>query len=71
MLALELVEDKQSKTPKPAEFGKSIAAVARNEGAMVRCASHKIILSPPLVINKEEIDVIVDALDIAFSELDK
>lgn len=71
MLAIEMVADKETKAPKSPDFGKRIAEVARHEGAMVRSAGHKIILSPPLVINEEEIDVIVDALDIAFSELDQ
>ena len=71
MLGIEMVEDKESKTPKAMEFGQQIAAVAQKEGAMVRASGHKIILSPPLVINNDEIDVIVNALDVAFSELDR
>lgn len=71
MVALELVEDKVTKEPKSADFGLQISSIAQNEGAMVRSSGHKIILSPPLVIQKEELDVIVDALDVAFSELDR
>ena len=71
MLAIDMVEDKGSKAPKDPAFVKEITNVARKEGAMVRGSGHKIILSPPLVIQKEEIDVIVDALDVAFSELDR
>ena len=71
MLAIEMVADRQSKAPKEPSFGQQIASIAQQEGAMVRAAGHKIILSPPLVINEEEIDIIVDALDIAFSELDR
>lgn len=71
MLAIDLVADKSTKAPKDPAFVKEITQVARKEGAMVRGSGHKIILSPPLVIQKEEIDVIVDALDVAFSELDR
>jgi len=35
-------------------------------GAIVRTSGNKVILSPPLVIQKEEVDVIVDALEVAF-----
>ncbi len=71
MLAIELVEDKTTKVPKAPAFGQQIAQVAQKEGAMVRAAGNKMILSPPLIIQKEEIDIIVNALDIAFSELDR
>ena len=71
MLAIDVVADKSTKAPKDPAFVKEITEVARKEGAMVRGSGHKIILSPPLVIQKEEIDVIVDALDVAFSELDR
>ncbi|MFK7801556.1 MAG: aminotransferase class III-fold pyridoxal phosphate-dependent enzyme [Anaerolineae bacterium] len=71
MLGIEMVDDKATKTPKDMAFGQQIAAVAQKEGAMVRASGHKIILSPPLIINEEEIDVIVNALDVAFSELDR
>ncbi|MEM7332688.1 MAG: aminotransferase class III-fold pyridoxal phosphate-dependent enzyme [Chloroflexota bacterium] len=71
MVALEMVGDKQTKEMKDPEFVKQIVSVARNEGAMVRASGHKIIMSPPLIIQEEELDVIVNALDIAFSELDR
>ena len=71
MVGIEMVADKKTKEPKDPAFGLQVAEVAKAEGAMVRAAGNKIILSPPLVIEEEELDVIVNALDIAFSELDK
>ncbi|MEM7119520.1 MAG: aminotransferase class III-fold pyridoxal phosphate-dependent enzyme, partial [Chloroflexota bacterium] len=71
MVGIEMVADKKTKEPKDPAFGIQVAEVAKAEGAMVRAAGNKIILSPPLVIEEEELDVIVNALDIAFSELDK
>ncbi len=71
MLGIEMVADKETKAPQDPAFGQQIAAIAQKEGAMVRASGHKIILSPPLTINNEEIDVIVNALDVAFSELDR
>ena len=71
MVGIDLVEDKGTKAPKEPEFGQQIAKIAQQEGAMVRCSGNKIILSPPLVIQEPELDIIVDALDVAFSELDR
>ncbi len=71
MVALEMVADKDTKEMKDPEFVKQIVNVARNEGAMVRASGHKIIMSPPLIIQEDELDIIINALDIAFSELDR
>ena len=71
MLAIEMVEDKKTKEPKARDFGKAICEIAIKEGAMIRSSGHKLILSPPLVITESELDVIVNALDVAFSELDQ
>jgi adenosylmethionine-8-amino-7-oxononanoate aminotransferase len=37
---------------------------------MVRVSGPNIILSPPLIITREEVDVLVDALDAAFAEVE-
>ena len=71
MLGIEMVQDKANKTPMNPEFGQQIAMIAQSEGAMVRASANKMILSPPLVITDEQIDVIINALDIAFSEMDR
>ncbi|MEM7535795.1 MAG: aspartate aminotransferase family protein [Chloroflexota bacterium] len=68
MLAVEMVQDKISKEPATRDFGQQIAKIARHEGVLVRAVGNEIILSPPLTIQESEIDMIVNALDIAFSE---
>ncbi|GAA3540653.1 aspartate aminotransferase family protein [Zobellella aerophila] len=70
MLALDLVSDKASREPvDPMDgFANQIARVARAHGAMVRPVGTKIILSPPLTIQLPELDILVNALDTAFSQ---
>ena len=65
MLVIEMVKDKSTKEPMPADFGQRIGAATRAAGAMVRPAGHKIILSPPLIIDEDEIDIVVEALELS------
>jgi putrescine---pyruvate transaminase len=66
MIALDLVVDKQSREPiDPAcGYANRVAEIARKEGlALVRPVGTKIILSPPLVLEREHADTIVEALE--------
>jgi adenosylmethionine-8-amino-7-oxononanoate aminotransferase len=73
MVCLELVADKTSK----AAFGrgaKEVTAVAREaykRGAMIRSSGPNIILSPALTIEREQIDVLCDALEGAFAHVEE
>jgi adenosylmethionine-8-amino-7-oxononanoate aminotransferase len=71
MLAIDLVNDKQTRESiSPMNgYAYTIAGVARQHGAIVRPVGTKIILSPPLVMQRPEIDLIVSALDAAFKEV--
>ncbi|GLT10722.1 aspartate aminotransferase family protein [Sulfitobacter porphyrae] len=64
MVGLDFVSDKEARTPMDPATGvvERIATFAREEGAMVRPAGNVIILSPPLVIEEAEIDIITEAL---------
>ena len=64
MLCLDLVSDKETRQPAPPEsrFTESIARETARRGALVRAVGNNIILSPPLIIEEPEIDVIVNAL---------
>jgi len=64
MVCVECVADKKTKQPMPAdwEVGYRIIRHAMPRGLLVRPLSHMIILSPPLTVNKTEIDQIVDIL---------
>lgn len=69
MLALDLVEDKQSRTPvNPASgFSRQLAADCQANGVIVRPVGPRIILSPPLTFSKENVDELASALDGALS----
>jgi len=71
MLAIDLVNDKKTReTINPMSgYAYAIAEAARRSGAIVRPVGTKIILSPPLVIQRPEIDGIIAALDAAFKEV--
>jgi adenosylmethionine-8-amino-7-oxononanoate aminotransferase len=68
MIAIDLVADKKTREPVNPEEGLAyrLADAARERGAIVRPVGTKLILSPPLVISDEEVDVIVAALRGAF-----
>lgn len=67
MIALELVSDRKTKAP----IGKDVAArvqdLAYQAGVMVRISGPNIILSPPLVLTKEDAATIVATLDEALT----
>jgi adenosylmethionine-8-amino-7-oxononanoate aminotransferase len=53
MLGIELAGDRD---------GAPVAAGARSRGVIVRASGQKIVLSPPLVIEHEQADTIVEVL---------
>ena len=69
MCALELVADPKTKTPiDKATIGK-VQEVAYQTGAMVRVSGPNIILSPPLVLTADDVQVILSALEAGFRAL--
>ncbi|WP_375741370.1 aspartate aminotransferase family protein [Pseudomonas boanensis] len=70
MVALDLVSDRTTREPidPMGGYANRVAEIARNNGVMVRPVGTKIILSPPLVIQQEQVDTIVNALAIGFQE---
>ncbi len=63
MCALELVSDRETKTPiDKATIGRVFRA-AYEAGAMIRISGPNIILSPPLVLTSGEVAVILEALE--------
>ena len=73
MVGIDLVSDKKTRTAIDPDGGipDKIAAYAREEGVIVRPAGATIILSPPLVINQDEVDMIVRALTAAFTRIEQ
>jgi putrescine---pyruvate transaminase len=69
MVGIEMVSDKASRTPMPrsSDIPARIAREAYRRGAMVRISGPNMILSPPLVITREEIDHLADVLEASFA----
>jgi adenosylmethionine-8-amino-7-oxononanoate aminotransferase len=69
MIALDLVKSKSSREPIDPQSGyaNEVAAATRAAGALIRPVGTKIILSPPLVFQREHADALVAALDAGFS----
>jgi adenosylmethionine-8-amino-7-oxononanoate aminotransferase len=68
MVALDLVKDRAMREPIDPESGyaNEVAAATRAAGALVRPVGTKIILSPPLVFERQHVDALVAALDEGF-----
>jgi adenosylmethionine-8-amino-7-oxononanoate aminotransferase len=68
MIALDLVKDRGTREPIDPESGyaNAVAAATRAAGALVRPVGTKIILSPPLVLQRTHADALVTALDEGF-----
>jgi adenosylmethionine-8-amino-7-oxononanoate aminotransferase len=64
MLCVENVADKESKAllPESANIGKRIADHCEERGLIVRPIGHLNVLSPPLILTREQIDTTVDIL---------
>ncbi len=60
--AIELLEDNGKKPPLTGTLGITAAAIAREEGVIVRGIRNLMALSPPLTISSEEIDILFDAI---------
>ncbi len=64
MMCVENVANKETKELLPPEvkIGNRIAAHSQNRGLMVRPLAHLNVLSPPLILSKDQIDFIVETL---------
>jgi len=63
MQVLELVSDREAKTPLGKAQMNTVFELVYREGVMVRVSGNNIILSPPLVIDSGHVDTILAALD--------
>ena len=67
MVGIELVADRESKTPLDLQLGEALADRVFAAGAMIRVTGNIIIMSPPLVITESEIDSLTQALSVGFA----
>ena len=71
MMAVDLVADKATKAPFPVSTaaGHRVFQKCMDHGVIVRPVGDRLVLSPPLIINKSECDMIVDALEAGIAEI--
>jgi adenosylmethionine-8-amino-7-oxononanoate aminotransferase len=71
MACVELVADKATRAPfaRGSEPTGKVAEAAYRHGAIVRASGSNLMLSPPLVIQQKELDLVVDALEAALAEV--
>ena len=67
MTGIEIVSDRDAKTPMDNDTMKRIHQTAYEAGAMVRLGAHNVLMSPPLTITANEVNTILTALDAGFS----
>ncbi|MEM7427092.1 MAG: aspartate aminotransferase family protein [Pseudomonadota bacterium] len=63
MVALELVSDRATRAPASKPVVAKVFDAAYEAGVMIRISGPNVILSPPLVINADDVTRIVEALD--------
>jgi adenosylmethionine-8-amino-7-oxononanoate aminotransferase len=73
MAAVELVTDKASKAMlvPPSPYIQTLVGTARSEGAIIRVQGNRLILSPPLVFTRDDVDESLRVLHLAFSAAEK
>jgi len=71
MRCIENVQDKATKTllPTSVNIGKRISDAAETLGVIVRPVGHLNIMSPPLTITRDEIDIVTDRLGAAINQV--
>lgn len=72
MACIEMVADKATRAtlPRSSDLPQRVAREAYRRGAMVRISGANMILSPPLVISREEVDQLADILVDSFAAVD-
>jgi len=73
MAAIELVADKKTRTPFPAELklGAHLAARAQEHGLFVRAIGDAVVMAPPLIITEGEIRELLARLGRALAETER
>lgn len=69
MCALELVADRVTKAPIDKAIIGKIAKTAYEHGSIIRVSGNNIILSPPLIINEDEVNKLLESLKAGFHSI--
>ena len=67
MTGIEIVSDREAKTPMDNDTMKRIHETTYQAGTLVRLGANNILMSPPLVISEAEVNTILSALDAGFA----
>ena len=67
MLGMELVSDPETKTPIDKDTIARVHEVAYQNGAMVRMSGANILMSPPLALTAEDVQIVLTALEAGFA----
>lgn len=72
MIGIELVADPETKEPfdLSENFGARISDYCRSKGVLIRNLADTFIISPPLTLQTEQVDVMVDAFEEAIAAID-
>ena len=70
MLAVEIVKDKQSKTPVSKERDRIVDLAFKSGLLLLGCGETSIRLSPPLIVSQEQADYALDVLEKAITEVE-
>ena len=68
MAVIELVCDRATRQPVASQTTSTVFEKAYQEGVMIRISGNNIILSPPLIITKQDVSKMLAALDVALEE---
>ncbi|UXN02777.1 aminotransferase class III-fold pyridoxal phosphate-dependent enzyme [Bartonella sp. HY406] len=73
MIGVEMVADREHKTPfQPSDyFGARIADYCRDHGVLIRNLADTFIISPPFILEKEHVDIMVDTFDAGIKSVAK
>jgi len=71
MMCIECVADKETKSllPEHVDIGKLIAQQCQSRGLFVRPIRNQVVLSPPLILTRQQIDTIVSILHESFRQI--
>ncbi|MEQ6247581.1 aspartate aminotransferase family protein [Sulfitobacter sp. HNIBRBA3233] len=69
MCAVELVSDREKKTPLDKKTTATMSQATYEDGVMIRVSGNNIILSPSLIIEEQDIAKILSALDTGFAAI--
>jgi adenosylmethionine-8-amino-7-oxononanoate aminotransferase len=69
MTAIEMISDRKTKAPPAKADPSRVQAAAYQAGAMIRVSGPNIILSPPLILTSQDVQVILTALETAFGAM--